>query len=227
MDRDGSFADRFKEPHVFTTSSGVRLELNQTPPSIVVSADAPPGAAVDELGTGTTVWRAAVSLARLLTSSFSHLVEGKRVLELGSGTGLAGLAAGAAGASSLLLTDLPPVLPLLRSNVSRNSFIQTTTPVVVSSFEWGLNVAPSGVDVILAADCCYHASHPVPLSRTVVASMVRGDEPAERAILSCEKHDPIAHAALKRLLAEQPALAVTTLWESGDGRIEVIGVSRR
>ena len=245
MDR-GSFKDRFTKVHVFTAATGrFQLELNQAAPSLVVrdedvpsssSSDTETGA-VDELGTGTTVWRGGLQLARLLTvpssslsiPSLSHLIRNKRVLELGSGTGLAGLAAGGAGASSLLLTDLPPVLPLLRSNVSRNSFIQTMQgcPVSVSALEWGPGAAPPGIDVILAADCCYHARHAAPLSRTVVDAMTRDDGPAERAVLSCERHDPLAHAELKRLLRASPDLQVSTLWESEDGRVEVIGVARR
>ncbi|GMI38307.1 hypothetical protein TeGR_g13431 [Tetraparma gracilis] len=237
MDR-GSFADRFTKPHMFTSAGGFQLELNQTAPSLSVSVSTSnpsddPVAAVDELGTGTTVWRAGLQLARLLTSpsppSLSHLIENKRVLELGSGTGLAGLAAGGAGASSLLLTDLPPVLPLLRSNVSRNSFIQTMhgCPVAVASLEWGPGAAPPDIDVILAADCNYHERHAEPLSRTVADAMTREDGPVGQAVLSCERHDPLAHAQLKQLLRAHPGLVVSTLWESDDGRVEVIGVARK
>lgn len=44
---------------------------------------------------------------------------GKRVLELGAGTGIAGLAAARQGAD-VLVTDLPEMIPLLSSNIRAN-----------------------------------------------------------------------------------------------------------
>lgn len=47
-------------------------------------------------------------------------VKSKKVLELGAGCGLVGLAAGVLGAQEVLLTDLPYCLPNMRDNVSRH-----------------------------------------------------------------------------------------------------------
>ena len=62
------------------------------------------GAYTHLYGAGDVVWPASVALARLLAHvpSFSA---GQRVLELGCGLGAVGLAAGTAGAATVLLTD--------------------------------------------------------------------------------------------------------------------------
>jgi hypothetical protein len=71
-------------------------------------------------GTGLKTWDAAVVLARLLEAQAGSLVQGRRVLELGAGTGLSGLAAALVGASHVLLTDLPYTIPRLQANVAAN-----------------------------------------------------------------------------------------------------------
>ncbi len=44
----------------------------------------------------------------------------KRILELGSGTGISGLAAAKLGAKSIVLTDIKEILPILEENIRRN-----------------------------------------------------------------------------------------------------------
>lgn len=75
-------------------------------------------------GTGWAVWDAAATLALYLEAAApqlqSELRPGAAILELGSGTGLAGLAAAAALRRPAVLTDLPDVLPALQRNVDAN-----------------------------------------------------------------------------------------------------------
>lgn len=75
-------------------------------------------------GTGWSVWDAAAATAQYLeAASTAGLLLRHRwasVLELGSGTGLAGLAAAAVLRLPTLLTDLPEVLPALRRSVDAN-----------------------------------------------------------------------------------------------------------
>ena len=55
---------------------------------------------------GATVWPSGIALAALLSGDYRHLVNGKRVLELGSGCGLPSLVAkDVAGASDVMATD--------------------------------------------------------------------------------------------------------------------------
>lgn len=55
---------------------------------------------------GATVWPSGIALAALLSGDYRHLVQGKRLLELGSGCGLPSLVAkDVAGASDVMATD--------------------------------------------------------------------------------------------------------------------------
>lgn len=76
-------------------------------------------------GTGWAVWDASVTLSRWLEASSpeerrSLGPQEAAILELGSGTGLAGLAAAACLGRPAHLTDLAEVLPSLQRNVDLN-----------------------------------------------------------------------------------------------------------
>lgn len=76
--------------------------------------------------TGMKVWEGSRALTRLMApgapQSASFSAEGARLLELGTGVGLAGIyAAKQFGAKRTVLTDFAPeILDLLRSNVALN-----------------------------------------------------------------------------------------------------------
>lgn len=76
-------------------------------------ADAGPDGA-----TGLTVWDGSVVLAKYLEATHKSL-QGKRVVELGAGTGIVGVTAAMLGADTYL-TDLAYCLPNLASVVDRN-----------------------------------------------------------------------------------------------------------
>jgi predicted RNA methylase len=62
------------------------------------------------------------------------VVKGKTVVELGSGTGLVGMAALEAGAAKVIATDLPGQLPLLTENLIANNVLSR---ISVLPCEWG------------------------------------------------------------------------------------------
>lgn len=70
--------------------------------------------------TGGKTWDSAFVLAAWLAEHASD-VRGRRVIELGSGTGLAGLSAAALGASATLTDEHPDVLALHATNIDANA----------------------------------------------------------------------------------------------------------
>jgi predicted nicotinamide N-methyase len=76
--------------------------------------------------TGRTVWDAAVVLAKYMEKN-GAVMRGKRVLELGAGTGLAGLAAAALGAR-VDISDLSYCLPNIIQNIQKTNLTEGDGP---------------------------------------------------------------------------------------------------
>ena len=108
---------------------------------------------------GGHTWPVALRMAKALSvMPWSALMSGKRILELGSGTGVVGmLAAGSAGPlATVLLTDGDPgVAEALAGAILAN---QLSGQCTSAAYEWGGDARVLGTaayDVILAADCLY------------------------------------------------------------------------
>ena len=120
-------------------------------------------------GTGTMIWECGIVLAGYLMHSLTaEQLRGKRVLELGAGAGVAGLAASALGAHATL-TDLEPVTRLLRCNVglNREALLSAGGSAEVLPLDWNEaaphgsaaalpeGLAHSGFDLVLGADLVF------------------------------------------------------------------------
>lgn len=170
-DEQGAF-DLFApppDPHVFCYQyAGVpRLALH--------------GHAAYTHSTGLTVWKGAEVLADYLVAH--GRVRGQRVVELGAGLGLCGLAAYHLGAAAVYLTDGDvQVLEQLRRNMAQNTGTQTDNDtscpprtMACPQLIWGTAPAKDflrvhgAADVILAADCLYMAPSVEPFFQTVHA----------------------------------------------------------
>jgi predicted nicotinamide N-methyase len=134
-----------------------------------------------------TVWHGALLLARYLELR-SDSVSGCRVLELGAGCGVVGIAAAALGAQSVLLTDLPYVLPLLKSNMDRNQILLTAmntnagtapgTSVECCECDWcqqplNARILEFSPNVILVADCVWVQDLVQPLLSTLQSLVMK------------------------------------------------------
>ena len=111
----------------------------------------------DELfatGSGSVVWEAADQLLAHLESSSS--VQGAFVVELGAGTGVAGLACAALMADRVVLTDLQTEIPLLQENAT-HALAQPwcsgahQCKLEVRELSWG---ALEGIESLASPDLC-------------------------------------------------------------------------
>lgn len=137
-------------------------------------------------GTGLNLWDGAILLAKYL-EQFPENVQGKYVLELGSGCGMVGIAAAILGARKTTLTDLSYTLPIMKANVERNmSNIHIDHQIECAECDWfdppplvnlGFGVRATccddsttttcNVTVILIADCVWVDDLVAPLLRTL------------------------------------------------------------
>jgi predicted nicotinamide N-methyase len=127
--------------------------------------------------TGGRVWHSAPVLCRWMAEhSHSHL-HGRRVLDLGSGTGACGLYASGLGAQSVVLSDgAPRLLELLQYNVEANqSRIGSRVDVMQLEFGQSAHALPHGppIELVLGSDVIYDAASHCALCRTLSALLKR------------------------------------------------------
>jgi predicted nicotinamide N-methyase len=182
----------------YSSSSDGRVGLGAAIDSVIIHQD--PG------HVGGVVWDAECILAhhiveyaaaQPLSSLPRHAsppsLHGKKVIELGSGTGLSGIVAARLGASVVVLTELEDALPLLERNVHRNLTGSREgidngdgggdeTNVVVEELAWGAPLAGKAAgtlapfDLILVADCVYVPGLYEDLKATITALGAPGSD---------------------------------------------------
>ena len=125
------------------------------------------------LGIGGKIWDSTYVLLNYLgRASSKYLIEGKKLIELGSGTGIAGIAVASLRPSKLILTDLPEVVPLIEENIRLNRMLIAKASgeeplmgmgcdVEACAYSWGSTTFPchDGImieyDTIVASDVIY------------------------------------------------------------------------
>ena len=186
----------------------------------------------DNLGLKT--WTSSLLLAKRLTSLREQIPSNElRVLELGAGTGLVGIAAACLWKAEVTLTDLPEIVPNLQNNVEHNTdLIQSLGGSASSrSLDWADTTnAPTTqhqqFPVVLAADPLYSPEHPrllvdvverwlqrTPEARFIVELPLRDRYDKERS----ELKDRLRQAQLT-VVAEGEETGYDD-WEGSDGQL--------
>ncbi len=132
-----------------------------------------PSLTEDNLGLKT--WTSSLLLAQRLAKCRGYIPGAcSRVLELGAGTGLVGIAAACVWNTQVLLTDLPEILPNLEQNLAHNRELvaRNRGQVQARALDWADETDVPGHEdekymVILAADPIYSSEHPKLLVSTV------------------------------------------------------------
>ncbi|KAL8706077.1 MAG: hypothetical protein Q9201_000842 [Fulgogasparrea decipioides] len=105
-----------------------------------------------------------------------------QVIELGAGTGLVGIAIAALFPVHVHLTDLPDIVPNLRSNVVANgpdALNNTRGTTSVGELDWSDlpcsdNGSQTGYDLVVAADPLYSPEHPTWLAAAIDHVLKKG-----------------------------------------------------
>ncbi|XP_067894315.1 EEF1A lysine methyltransferase 3-like [Heterodontus francisci] len=110
------------------------------------------------LGVSSYVWGPGLVLCRYFETAKMDFT-GKKVLELGSGTGIVGILAVLLG-GDVTMTDRPYVLKQIQYNVLANIPVTSRTRTQISALSWGTdqNNFPADFDVILGSDIVYSPS---------------------------------------------------------------------
>ncbi|XP_041070086.1 EEF1A lysine methyltransferase 3-like [Carcharodon carcharias] len=107
------------------------------------------------LGFSAYVWEAGVTLCRYFEKEKISFT-GKKVIELGSGTGIVGILATLLG-GDVTMTDKPNILNQIENNVSINIPTACRHRIKVRALTWGKNHTdfPTVYDFILGSDIVY------------------------------------------------------------------------
>src|SRR5215475_1015736 len=130
---------------------------------------------LEHLPYGLLLWESSVGLSQRLAEEPS-LVQGKRVLELGAGTGLPGLVARSLGACVWQTDQMEDVLDVAALNERENAL----AGIRRFRADWRDWVEPRSFDVILGADILYDTA----LNGSIASILDRSLAPGGRVVLA-------------------------------------------
>ncbi|KDB22366.1 hypothetical protein H109_05724 [Trichophyton interdigitale MR816] len=108
-------------------------------------------------GCGGQIWPAGVVLSKYMIENHAAGLQGKTIIELGSGSGLVGLAVakGCAVDSPIYITDQMAMFELMKQNIELNGLNGSVHAALLDWGDEGAVRALPRAKVILAADCVY------------------------------------------------------------------------
>lgn len=142
----------------------------------------------DRLPYGVLLWPSSIALAHEVAARAGEL-RGRRVLELGAGTGLPGIVAASFGARVVQTDKQPLALEVCRRNGARNG----VTGVEYQAADWAAWDDAERYDVVLGADVLYAEGVHEALRRIFEANLA----PGGRLLLA----DPFRRPSLRLLEA--------------------------
>ncbi|XP_078263375.1 EEF1A lysine methyltransferase 3-like [Rhinoraja longicauda] len=113
----------------------------------------------NNLGISAIIWESGLVLCRYFQQEKIDF-SGKKVIELGSGTGIVGILATLLG-GNVTLTDQPSVLCQIEFNVATNVPESNRSRAAVCPLRWGEDQSefPADFDVVLGSDIVYSPQH--------------------------------------------------------------------
>ncbi|OIT22872.1 PREDICTED: protein N-lysine methyltransferase METTL21A [Nicotiana attenuata] len=127
----------FSKPNAFARQTSLQLPIDACGRSLSI-LQSPSNLGTPGV-TGSVMWDSGVVLGKFLEHAVEsgriHL-QGKKVVELGSGCGLVGCIAALLG-GQVILTDLPDRLRLLKKNVEANLYGDVRGSATVNELTWG------------------------------------------------------------------------------------------
>lgn len=144
-------------------------------------------------GTGLTTWDGSVVLAKYLEHQRRGDISGSRIVELGAGTGLAGISAALLGARQVILSDLSYVVDNLAKNVAETKKLAAsagkpiTSEISTQVLDWFDPPTNLGdIDFLLASDVVW-IEELIPPLVTTFDTLLRHSNIETRILMAYQK----------------------------------------
>ncbi|XP_076941927.1 uncharacterized protein LOC143611632 [Bidens hawaiensis] len=185
----------FSKPNAFVSQSSLKLSIDACGRCISISQS--PSSLGAPGVTGSVMWDSGIVLGKFLEHAVETgllVLQGKKVVELGAGCGLAGCVAALLG-SQVILTDMPDRLRLLKKNIEDNLYGNVRGSATVNELTWGDRPDPELVeplpDFVIGSDVIYSEEAVADLLETLVdlcgpdTTVILAGELRNDAVLEC------------------------------------------
>jgi hypothetical protein len=175
---------------------------------------------------GTSLWDSAVLLVSHLEREVagrgplsSSRLRGSRVVELGSGCGVAGLAFAAHGSAHVMMTDKEEVIGHLEANIQANSGASVcgSCELRCAPYLWGTEPLGAGLeppyDFVIGTDCIYLQEQIAPF----LASLIALSDSRTCVVVAMERRDETVWAEFERELKQAFRVRRINLKKSRNG----------